>query len=801
MTSETMTQVPPHTATRVRFVPVAILWFVLLVLVQNWPVLLMQVPLPMDIVFSFPAWGIDSRPELATRHAELGDLITEFYPWRSFTARAVQHRVFPLWNPYSFLGTPFQATPSNALFYPLTVLYYLLPTTVAWTLNWLLRPLLAGLFASWFGRTIGMTRSGALLAGVGYAFSSFMVVWQGWPHADSALWLPLVFVAVEKLGVAPSLKRALGLAAACSLTFLGGHPGVALYAVIAAMLFALYRILLPEVRQERFKRGRVVLLIVVAGMITIALTAVQLLPMLEWVQHTYRSPDFNRAWSLNGEDAVGFFCRDIRRVVNYAGLRVPEHATYAGIVTLVLAFLAFMGERRRMSGFFLLLTLFALSIIFGWGPGYWLSSRTPALKAFNNIRFIVLTCFSVSVLAGIGLSALQERRAMHGRQWPWWISWAAGGIVCGAGIAALRVTSDEAGLRDAEWSDRPWVSALLLVVTMILCSPPVARRWRFVAVAILLLGAADLLTISHERVPFYPASRVFPEPAVYRLLKQRDSSLYRVLTIDVSFPSNAELSYGLFSATGYEYPLARTHRILDVFADGNVSPSTSAKQLLQDRTRLLDLMNVKYVLGNRFSRSEEVLSADPARFRTVIDRDNIIVIENLHALPRAFLLPAEAAVIAASPDDAFKRIIDPTFDPTRQAVVETGGRRLELPAIRTGAAEERLVIRSGINTVRIEAAIPRPSLLIVNDAYYPGWRVFVDGERRELLRANYAFRGVFVEAGEHTIEFRYMPASFVAGAGVSAGALLVIAIGAGWARLRRSRPLRAHRADDGASLP
>lgn len=755
----------------------------------------------MDIVFGFPAWEMYSRPDLATRHAELGDLITEFYPWRAFTARAVQHRVLPLWNPYSFFGTPFQATPLNALFYPPTILYYLLPASVAWTVNWLLRPLLAGLFATWFGRTIGMTRSGALLTGVGYAFSSFMVVWQGWPQADTALWLPLVFVAVEKLRKAPSLKQALGLAAACSLAFLGGHPGIALYVVLAAVLFALYRLLLPETEYERSNRAQVFRFAMAAGVITVALTAVQLLPMLEWVQHTYRSPEETRAWSLDRSKLVGFFCRDVRRVQNYAGLDVPEQATYVGIVTLVLAFFAFTGERRRTAVIFLLLALLAVSIVFGWGPGFWFSSRAPALRAFNNIRFIVVWCFAVAVLAGLGLSSLQEQRPASGKC-PWWrwISWAAAGSVCGLGIAALSAASDAERLKDAVWADRPPVSAVLLVVSLVLCSPPVVRRWRFAIGALLLLGTADLLTFSYRRVPFYPPSHIFPAPPVFRALKQYDPSLYRVLAVDASFPSNAELPHGLFSATGYEFPLARTHRILDVFADGETALATTSKQLLRNRTRVLDMMNVKYLLGSRYSRSAEVLSADPGRFRTAFRTGGVSVVENLNALPRVFLLPAEAAVVAASPEDAFRRIVAPGFDPARQAVIETSGRKLTMPAVRAGAPEERLAIRSGINTVRIDAAVPRASLLILNDAFYQGWRVYVDGRRRELLRANYAFRGVFVEAGEHTVEFRYLPASFVAGAAVSAGSLLLIALGACWARLRRPGPRPVHVPADAVEL-
>ena len=49
----------------------------------------------------------------------------------------------------------------------------------------------------------------------------------------------------------------------------------------------------------------------------------------------------------------------------------------------------------------------------------------------------------------------------------------------------------------------------------------------------------------------------------------------------------------------------------------------------------------------------------------------------------------------------------------------------------------------------------------------PGWRVTVDGEERPLLRANYLFRAVAVEPGQHTVEFRYAPGSIRVGAALS----------------------------------
>jgi uncharacterized membrane protein YfhO len=49
-------------------------------------------------------------------------------------------------------------------------------------------------------------------------------------------------------------------------------------------------------------------------------------------------------------------------------------------------------------------------------------------------------------------------------------------------------------------------------------------------------------------------------------------------------------------------------------------------------------------------------------------------------------------------------------------------------------------------------------MLLLNDRYHPDWKVYVNGERRELLRCNYIMRGVRLDPGEQTVEFRFEPA-------------------------------------------
>jgi uncharacterized membrane protein YfhO len=48
--------------------------------------------------------------------------------------------------------------------------------------------------------------------------------------------------------------------------------------------------------------------------------------------------------------------------------------------------------------------------------------------------------------------------------------------------------------------------------------------------------------------------------------------------------------------------------------------------------------------------------------------------------------------------------------------------------------------------------------MVTTDAYYPGWRAYVDGVRTPIYRANIAFRAIEVPAGEHRVVYRYEPA-------------------------------------------
>src|SRR5438552_18465327 len=80
------------------------------------------------------------------------DAFVYFYPLRAYAAAAVGDGRLPLWNPSSFLGTPYLANPQTALLYPLTALFFWLPVPQAYGLNLALHVLIAGLGFYAFGR-------------------------------------------------------------------------------------------------------------------------------------------------------------------------------------------------------------------------------------------------------------------------------------------------------------------------------------------------------------------------------------------------------------------------------------------------------------------------------------------------------------------------------------------------------------------------------------------------------------------------------------------------------------------------
>ena len=72
------------------------------------------------------------------------------------------------------------------------------------------------------------------------------------------------------------------------------------------------------------------------------------------------------------------------------------------------------------------------------------------------------------------------------------------------------------------------------------------------------------------------------------------------------------------------------------------------------------------------------------------------------------------------------------------------------------------------DTIKYKSSCKGNRLAVFSETFYPkGWKARIDGEKASFFRCNYILRGMIIPAGEHEIEFSYMPKTAKIGGMVS----------------------------------
>ena len=154
--------------------------------------------------------------------------------------------------------------------------------------------------------------------------------------------------------------------------------------------------------------------------------------------------------------------------------------------------------------------------------------------------------------------------------------------------------------------------------------------------------------------------------------------------------------------------------------------------------------------------SFQSLALPPYRF---IFSGDVKIYENMAVQPRAFMVydwrmveDAAAAVEVMGSDD---------FDPALTAAVAGSPSDIS-PSF--GGQGDVDIEQYNPETVALRVRSDTDGLLVLTDAYYPGWRVAVDGAPEPIRQVDGLFRGVFLPAGDHDVVFRFQPDSVRTGA-------------------------------------
>jgi hypothetical protein len=149
--------------------------------------------------------------------------------------------------------------------------------------------------------------------------------------------------------------------------------------------------------------------------------------------------------------------------------------------------------------------------------------------------------------------------------------------------------------------------------------------------------------------------------------------------------------------------------------------------------------------------------------------------------PRAYVVGQTTA--EADPSKILEKLAGDEFDSRHEVILERHLNLLYGDKLHSWAK----ILDYTNQKVTLAASLSRSGVLVLADSYYPGWRVYVDGEERQILRANLFFRAVELPVGNHRVEFRYEPLSFTIGLVVSLLSLSSLGVGILYRRLRQRK--------------
>jgi hypothetical protein len=714
----------------------------------------------------------------------------QFYPWREFAFGELRAGHLPTWNPYLGAGAPLLANYQTAVFYPPNWLFLLLPGPQAMSLIAVLHVVWAGLGMWMFAGALGLAPFGRGMSTLSFALSGYLIARLGsFPTADAAAWIPWIFWLAQRVLAGQHWRDAGWLGLAFGMQLLAGHAQTAWYSSVGVGLYVLWRVLW----RQREQRLYTLALAGVGMVLGLAVAAAQLIPTVEYLGESQRSGglDYETLTNLSYHPArlitllsPDFYGTPADGSYITKGIYF-EDAAYIGFVPFVSAIAAVAGwmcKRKNLSAhptfstvpFWVVLALVALVVAMGkYNPGFrFLYDHVPTFNTFREpVRWLILTTFSLSVLAGIG--------TQHWGRGKWVVFWSRLAAAGGGGMAVMALgflRFGDSGSKNLEVLSRGmvvlgcWiaVAALFTLTQPVDPSPTSPRAWR---TAVLVFVALDLAWAANGLNPTVPAE----------FFDRRDVSLpagrtywYEDYRQDLTFgsPENAAVQVdGYFDLTDYRrasegWQAVRASLLPDINMLDRV-PS------LNNNDPLLPSYYSEYVdLIERLGEAASALLQAAGVSRTYGTKPTGWQGESPYIAPEPVAL---ARLVPQADwygsDKAIKEaLLDPAWNPA-QTVILAGEPAVEsdMPDMTNGKV---VVLESGPTTQHYRVTSDGAAYLVIAQTWYPGWTATLNGKPASLYRANLAFQAVAVPPGEMDVTLAYHLNHWRWGVGTTALGLL-----------------------------
>lgn len=731
--------------------------------------------------------------------------------WKPFLA-ALKHGLIPMWHPYGLGGMPSLDAGFGDFAYPgfqLIGLIFPIKTFISWC--FILHALFAGCAAYYLVRRFfGLDKILSVGLAVAYMFNTDFLshIYDGHTGKFYILaWLPLsLYFLLRNLSRGAHWRHSLGLALTLSVILSIFHPQLTYFVLMGYFLVWAFKTVLILKDKEYPRAALVAARFWLPILLGIGLVFFLFYPPTQWTkQYGIRGSDEKTtyehatSWSMHPEETASLVVPEFGGILDKYWGRNPFklNSEYPGLSVLFLGVLGLVLYRKEKGYWFWLWGgVGILAVIFGLGahtPLYHLFyAAIPGIKNFRAPSMMLfwlataLLVMSADTLARLtrGPAPSSEVRARRSKRLMQFGFGAAGLLVLVGVVPSIAygiwdsLFSGEAlpNLANRAAGQSAFSLGALRAGVLLAALVFAARKWlienvepmRF-GLVLLAVTCVDLIWVDSSFIRTYDPERFLAsEPAIDFL--KADTSAFRVFGLPGAYERWVLQYHGIETTDGWtdnEYRLYREFRGGDYQQNPNFMAGLKQNpDGTVSGSPFLDMLNVKY-LAYRL-QGEGGLRLAP----------------NTSVLPRAWFVPHWDTL---PEDQVLARMLQGGFDPRRSAFLSGSGlgprpgeasapsspaaaapdssrrgnagdtSRAAAPAANapeTPAAALRLE-RKDFNSASWSVQAPSEGLVVFSELWFPHWQVSVDGKPAPLLRANYAFRGVHVDAGAHTIAFAY----------------------------------------------
>ncbi len=727
-----------------------------------WPPLLLLVVI---IVFFWPISTLKSFPY--STDFSSSDLTEINLPFKYVLKQSLAEGRIPWWVDGISSGYPLVAESQIGFFYPINlILFGSLPLVAAFNWTLIFHIFWAALGFYLYMRFLGVGKWGVLFTALAVSLGTTFTFRLKYLNLITALsWLPWALLLAEKFRQRRNLWYAALAGAVFALQILAGHGQMAFVTIVFLAAYLFFFVLFAGGRRLK-SLFFVFLFFVVSGLVSLGLSAVQVLPARELVEYSWRSGGMsfldatvssfyprnflNLAWPfIWGNPAKGTFLYQPMEIIEWWGI-FWETAVYSGLLTIFLA-------------------------IAGW----WIvlkKRREKAKESFPNFPYLGI----VYVFAGVGLVGVLLALGKFVIFYQWLFEFVPG-------FAYFRVPSRFIVFLVIALA--VWAGLSFDIFYKFLQKKKGLFLANLAAIVCLLLLVGDLYLVNKNYTAYIDAAEWLSPPEVTAYL-QGEKNNFRITSLDEGYsffvwllqargwwydqqifinnrnvmPPNSQLLWDLQAEDDlFALKFKRHWRLLETSKELGIRPplyrlnfpKESRIELTEGYQKVLGIQNIKYILT--FFNITNLPQVGQ------VDFDNLMlplrVYLNPYFVPRAYLVFSweDLSTDNSLERDKYliKRMMADDFLPGQMAIVENK----DMPAWQRQAEPrgEVEIDKWQSGYIELQAEIDRPALLVVSNSYYPGWQARVNGQSVEIVRTNYIYQGIFLPPGRHKIEFVYQP--------------------------------------------